>query len=187
VKWESFEAPSPLTPFERKYRDSGQTLYRCVVDLDKPPWRKTRHDPSSIHPAFRRRTGAARRLAGFRRCAGRLHEHGNARRLPRRDRRLAAADSGRSKAGCRRYGPRTRAKWARLRATLQKAIELVLRYYNDMLATIGDEEGDEEGEAEGWHRSAMRRAARTIRPSARNGPTASSRASKCGPPNGPMR
>jgi len=36
VKWESFEAPSPLTPFERKYRDSGQTLYRCVVDLDKP-------------------------------------------------------------------------------------------------------------------------------------------------------
>jgi len=35
-------------------------------------------------------------------------------------------------------------------ATLQKAIELVLRYYNDMLATIGDEEGDEEGEAEGW-------------------------------------
>jgi tRNA (guanine-N7-)-methyltransferase len=31
-----FEAPSPLTPFERKYRDSGQTLYRCVVDLDKP-------------------------------------------------------------------------------------------------------------------------------------------------------
>jgi len=35
-------------------------------------------------------------------------------------------------------------------ATLQKAIELVLRYYNDLLATIGDEEGDEEGEAEGW-------------------------------------
>jgi tRNA (guanine-N7-)-methyltransferase len=32
---ESFEAPSPLTPFERKYRDSGQTLYRCVVDLDQ--------------------------------------------------------------------------------------------------------------------------------------------------------
>ena len=34
VGWESFEAPVPLTPFERKYRDSGQTLYRCVVDLD---------------------------------------------------------------------------------------------------------------------------------------------------------
>jgi hypothetical protein len=38
----------------------------------------------------------------------------------------------------------------RLRRVLQKAIELVLRYYNDLLATIGDEEGDEEGEAEGW-------------------------------------
>jgi hypothetical protein len=23
----------PLTPFERKYRDSGQTLYRLGVDL----------------------------------------------------------------------------------------------------------------------------------------------------------
>ena len=32
--FEAFEAPSPLTPFERKYRDSGQTLYRCVVELD---------------------------------------------------------------------------------------------------------------------------------------------------------
>ncbi|NML24553.1 tRNA (guanine(46)-N(7))-methyltransferase TrmB [Zoogloea dura] len=37
VPWESFEAPSPLTPFERKYRDSGQTLYRCVVELDPQP------------------------------------------------------------------------------------------------------------------------------------------------------
>ncbi|WP_374260322.1 UPF0149 family protein [Zoogloea sp.] len=35
-------------------------------------------------------------------------------------------------------------------AVLQKAIELVLRYHNDMLALIGDDEGDEEGEAEGW-------------------------------------
>jgi len=35
--WESFDAPSPLTPFERKYRDSGQTLYRCVVELDSQP------------------------------------------------------------------------------------------------------------------------------------------------------
>jgi tRNA (guanine-N7-)-methyltransferase len=34
VPFEAFEAPSPLTPFERKYRDSGQTLYRCVVELD---------------------------------------------------------------------------------------------------------------------------------------------------------
>lgn len=35
-------------------------------------------------------------------------------------------------------------------ASLQKAIELVLRYYNDQVAAIGDAEGDEEGEAEGW-------------------------------------
>ena len=44
VKWESFEAPSPLTPFERKYRDSGQTLYRCVVELDSQP--NLEHNPS---------------------------------------------------------------------------------------------------------------------------------------------
>lgn len=30
---EAFEAPVPLTPFERKYRDSGQTLFRVVLDL----------------------------------------------------------------------------------------------------------------------------------------------------------
>lgn len=34
VGWETFEAPSPLTPFERKYRDSGQTLYRLTAALD---------------------------------------------------------------------------------------------------------------------------------------------------------
>lgn len=33
--WEIFEAPVPLTPFERKYRDSGQPLYRLVRDLDE--------------------------------------------------------------------------------------------------------------------------------------------------------
>ena len=44
VGWESFEAPSPLTPFERKYRDSGQTLYRCVVELDSQP--KLEENPS---------------------------------------------------------------------------------------------------------------------------------------------
>lgn len=33
VPWTVFEAPQPLTPFERKYRDSGQTLYRTGVDL----------------------------------------------------------------------------------------------------------------------------------------------------------
>lgn len=33
VPWESFEAPAPLTPFERKYRDSGQPLYRLSCDL----------------------------------------------------------------------------------------------------------------------------------------------------------
>lgn len=34
VGWEAFEAETPLTPFERKYRDSGQTLYRAQVALD---------------------------------------------------------------------------------------------------------------------------------------------------------
>lgn len=29
---DTFEAPSPLTPFERKYRDSGQALYRVVLN-----------------------------------------------------------------------------------------------------------------------------------------------------------
>ncbi len=33
VAWEAFAAEVPLTPFERKYRDSGQTLYRLGVDL----------------------------------------------------------------------------------------------------------------------------------------------------------
>lgn len=32
--WGVFEAPTPLTPFERKYRDSGQTLYRLTAELD---------------------------------------------------------------------------------------------------------------------------------------------------------
>lgn len=39
--WEAFEAKTPLTPFERKYRDSGQPLYRLAMDLDsadtRPP------------------------------------------------------------------------------------------------------------------------------------------------------
>ncbi len=34
VAWSSFEPGEPLTPFERKYRDSGQVLYRVVCDLD---------------------------------------------------------------------------------------------------------------------------------------------------------
>lgn len=33
VAWEGFEAATPLTPFERKYRDSGQPLYRIGLDL----------------------------------------------------------------------------------------------------------------------------------------------------------
>ena len=37
---ETFDAGSPLTPFERKYRDSGQTLYRCVAELDPQPQHK---------------------------------------------------------------------------------------------------------------------------------------------------
>ena len=35
--WTAFEALQPLTPFERKYRDSGQTLYRVAMDLDANP------------------------------------------------------------------------------------------------------------------------------------------------------
>jgi tRNA (guanine-N7-)-methyltransferase len=34
VPWTVFEADTPLTPFERKYRDSGQPLYRARIDLD---------------------------------------------------------------------------------------------------------------------------------------------------------
>jgi len=37
VAWETFEAMRPLTPFERKYRDSGQLLYRLRVDLGAVP------------------------------------------------------------------------------------------------------------------------------------------------------
>jgi tRNA (guanine-N7-)-methyltransferase len=33
VRWTPFDANPPLTPFERKYRDSGQSLYRLSIDL----------------------------------------------------------------------------------------------------------------------------------------------------------
>ncbi|MFT4172488.1 MAG: methyltransferase domain-containing protein [Rhodocyclaceae bacterium] len=33
---EPWVTASPMTPFERKYRDSGQALYRVVVDLPRP-------------------------------------------------------------------------------------------------------------------------------------------------------
>jgi tRNA (guanine-N7-)-methyltransferase len=33
VPAEVFVPDEPVSPFERKYRDSGQQLYRCVVDL----------------------------------------------------------------------------------------------------------------------------------------------------------
>ncbi len=39
VPWERFEADSPLTPFERKYRDSGQALYRLGIELETPSGR----------------------------------------------------------------------------------------------------------------------------------------------------
>jgi tRNA (guanine-N7-)-methyltransferase len=32
---ETLDVADPLTPFERKYRDSGQTLYRLVQDFDR--------------------------------------------------------------------------------------------------------------------------------------------------------
>ncbi|PTD95254.1 tRNA (guanine(46)-N(7))-methyltransferase TrmB [Pseudothauera lacus] len=35
VGWERFEAEVALTPFERKYRDSGQPLYRLRWDVDQ--------------------------------------------------------------------------------------------------------------------------------------------------------
>lgn len=34
VAWEVFAAPTALSPFERKYRDSGQPLYRLALNLD---------------------------------------------------------------------------------------------------------------------------------------------------------
>lgn len=33
VPWGAFVPDEPVSPFERKYRDSGQPLYRCSVDL----------------------------------------------------------------------------------------------------------------------------------------------------------
>ncbi|ENO88142.1 tRNA (guanine(46)-N(7))-methyltransferase TrmB [Thauera linaloolentis] len=33
VAWETFAAELPISPFERKYRDSGQALYRLEADL----------------------------------------------------------------------------------------------------------------------------------------------------------
>lgn len=45
VAWERFEASAALTPFERKYRDSGQPLFRLAIDLDsadtRPPQPQT--------------------------------------------------------------------------------------------------------------------------------------------------
>lgn len=49
VGWETFETLSPLTPFERKYRDSGQPLYRLVCDMDKDACATPRDD--SLSPA----------------------------------------------------------------------------------------------------------------------------------------
>ncbi len=34
VGWQEFVPDEPVSPFERKYRDSGQALYRCEIDLD---------------------------------------------------------------------------------------------------------------------------------------------------------
>jgi tRNA (guanine-N7-)-methyltransferase len=33
VGWQEFVPDEPVSPFERKYRDSGQALYRCELDL----------------------------------------------------------------------------------------------------------------------------------------------------------
>jgi tRNA (guanine-N7-)-methyltransferase len=37
VPWEVFTPGEPVSPFERKYRDSGQPLYRCGVGLRNAP------------------------------------------------------------------------------------------------------------------------------------------------------
>jgi len=40
IGWEALASESlvaPVSPFERKYRDSGQALYRCVADLRAAP------------------------------------------------------------------------------------------------------------------------------------------------------
>jgi tRNA (guanine-N7-)-methyltransferase len=36
VATEALIADEPITPFEKKYRDSGQTLWRCATDLPRP-------------------------------------------------------------------------------------------------------------------------------------------------------
>jgi len=33
IGWQEFAPDGPVSPFERKYRDSVQPLYRCIVDL----------------------------------------------------------------------------------------------------------------------------------------------------------
>lgn len=50
VTADAFEATVPLTPFERKYRDSGQRLYRVVVDLDGGT-RVEGHPATAEHPS----------------------------------------------------------------------------------------------------------------------------------------
>jgi yecA family protein len=140
--------PVAAHPFERKYRDSGQTLYRCVVELDRP-WRKTRHDPSPIHPL------SEDELEQLEELLVSDDVPADCMNLEMLDGYLAAIVASPLPIPVEDWLP---AVWTADEgevgfgsgATLQKAIELVLRYYNDMLATIGDEEGDEEGEAEGW-------------------------------------
>ena len=36
-EWATFEPDRPISPFERKYRDSGQTLFRLEADFDRDP------------------------------------------------------------------------------------------------------------------------------------------------------
>ena len=54
VPWEVYLADSPLTPFERKYRDSGQTLYRLAIPIDSGDTRPPHHLPDPPHDFLHR-------------------------------------------------------------------------------------------------------------------------------------
>lgn len=52
--WSTYSADSPLTPFERKYRDSGQTLYRLAIPFDSGDTRPPQQLLDPPHDVFHR-------------------------------------------------------------------------------------------------------------------------------------
>jgi tRNA (guanine-N7-)-methyltransferase len=49
---EAFTPREPLTPFERKYRDSGHTLWRAAVDMESPETgARAQAAPATLSPA----------------------------------------------------------------------------------------------------------------------------------------